>query len=275
LADEVESRPTPWEDDGMLRLTLAALALTGLASVASAAEVLIPNGGFEDDGATPPGGFTQTISNWTVTFVGAPSSNQYSGLFNSYGLYVAPQGSTFALLNNLGEGTAVLTSSVFALTDRQVQFRYVYLTNDPPDSATQDGFTVVIEFFADAAGTMPIGLLTMNPNTTPVAPTDVGSPPFDTAPVTYGGPLTPNDFALMNINVESFFGNFARISFAIDNNGPGPGTENGNGVSGILLDDVLLTPEPGTLALFGLGALGLGGVAWRRRRRRAPAPAQV
>lgn len=33
--------------------------------------------------------------------------------------------------------------------------------------------------------------------------------------------------------------------------------------------DAIGNPEPGTLALFGLGALGLGGVAWRRRNQRA------
>lgn len=32
--------------------------------------------------------------------------------------------------------------------------------------------------------------------------------------------------------------------------------------------DAVSNPEPGTMALFGLGALGLGGLAWRRRARR-------
>ena len=33
--------------------------------------------------------------------------------------------------------------------------------------------------------------------------------------------------------------------------------------------DAISNPEPGTLALFALGAMGLGGVVVRRRRRRA------
>ena len=32
--------------------------------------------------------------------------------------------------------------------------------------------------------------------------------------------------------------------------------------------DAIANPEPGTIALFGLGAAGLGGIAWRRRRAR-------
>ena len=33
--------------------------------------------------------------------------------------------------------------------------------------------------------------------------------------------------------------------------------------------DAVSNPEPGTLALFGLGALGLGGFAWKKKRRTA------
>jgi hypothetical protein len=37
-------------------------------------------------------------------------------------------------------------------------------------------------------------------------------------------------------------------------------------VTGVILDNVFLNPEPGTMALFGLGGLGLGAMAWRRRK---------
>lgn len=43
-------------------------------------------------------------------------------------------------------------------------------------------------------------------------------------------------------------------------------TPNGGSNPHTLLLDAVSNPEPGTMALFGLGALGLGGVAWRRRR---------
>jgi hypothetical protein len=46
-----------------------------------------------------------------------------------------------------------------------------------------------------------------------------------------------------------------------------------NPATSIQLDLVPVTPEPGTIALFGLGALGLGGLAWRRRKAK-PAPAK-
>ncbi len=32
-----------------------------------------------------------------------------------------------------------------------------------------------------------------------------------------------------------------------------------------VLDNVLMNPEPSSVALFALGALGFGGFAWRRR----------
>lgn len=44
-------------------------------------------------------------------------------------------------------------------------------------------------------------------------------------------------------------------------------TVNSNGIVGqYFLLDAVSNPEPGTMALFGLGALGLGGAAWRRRK---------
>ena len=38
----------------------------------------------------------------------------------------------------------------------------------------------------------------------------------------------------------------------------------------VFVFDAVSNPEPGTMALFGLGALGLGGLVWRRRGRKAP-----
>ncbi|MCG3136106.1 MAG: hypothetical protein HMLKMBBP_03930 [Planctomycetes bacterium] len=50
----------------------------------------------------------------------------------------------------------------------------------------------------------------------------------------------------------------------------------GTGVTGPLEWDRISNPEPGTMALFGLGALGLGGMAWRRRKSaKAKAAAQA
>jgi hypothetical protein len=49
-------------------------------------------------------------------------------------------------------------------------------------------------------------------------------------------------------------------------------TDPGGSVLGF---DAIANPEPGTMALFGLGALGLGGFAWRRRRAAKAAAAKA
>jgi hypothetical protein len=76
-----------------------------------------------------------------------------------------------------------------------------------------------------------------------------------------GGPMAYhvhlNDFTIPPANRDQIVA--ARISFTYT-----------SGVTFTL--DGVSTPEPTTLALFGLGLLGLGGAAVRRRRRRAKAP---
>ena len=42
-----------------------------------------------------------------------------------------------------------------------------------------------------------------------------------------------------------------------------------SGSGDVFVFDAVSNPEPGTMALFGLGALGLGGLVWRRRGRKA------
>lgn len=49
-----------------------------------------------------------------------------------------------------------------------------------------------------------------------------------------------------------------------------------NIASGNIVFDLVANPEPGSIALFGLGSLALGGFAWRRRKaRKAAAAASV
>jgi PEP-CTERM motif-containing protein len=50
----------------------------------------------------------------------------------------------------------------------------------------------------------------------------------------------------------------AQVQFALD------GFSEGNGI--VSFDVAAVTPEPATLALWGLGAAGLGLARWRRRR---------
>lgn len=53
-------------------------------------------------------------------------------------------------------------------------------------------------------------------------------------------------------------------------------TYTGASVTGDIAFDLVANPEPGSIALFGLGSLALGGFAWRRRKaRKAAAAASV
>lgn len=264
----------------MKKAILAAFVLLAASPAAFAVEVLLPNGSFETD-PSPPGGFTQTITNWTVSFSGTPAgslpSSEQSGIFTSFAKFsAAPLGSQFVALTNLGGGTTTLTSGSagarFAVNDRLLGFRYVYMTNDPSSASTHDAFSVRVDFFNAATGGSQIGSITqvISANATD-SNTQAGFSPLggagNNANATYNDavPGTTN-FTFVAVDISQFFGSFARVSFIVDNAGPAGGTNsNGLGVSAIILDGVILTPEPSAIALFAFGAAGLGGFAWRRR----------
>jgi hypothetical protein len=287
----------------MNKAIVASSVLLVGSSAAWAVDVPIANGSFEFD--TPPG-FTQTISNWSVTFTGSVQAAfagppaQYSGLFTSFGTkYVAsavPNGSAFAVLSNLGAGTVELRSDAatlalptihnFAVADRNLAFRYAYMTNDPSSAATHDQFIVHIDFFANATETNVanrIGFIdkVVSNNATK---SDTGAliSPFgggnggNNAIALFNDSVGTgtNVFNLFNVDISQFFqpNTFARISFIVDNNNATQNVNgNGLGVSGVVLDAVVMNPEPSTVALFALGAFGLGGFAWRRRAAKKPA----
>jgi hypothetical protein len=265
----------------MKKSFLAAAVILAVAQVASARELLLPNGGFQSDAAN---GFGSTISSWTLSMSGTPNasfpSNQNAGLFSSFGKFtVAPEQNAFALLTNLG-GTGVVTltsgsvgNNLF-LSDRQIKFNYVFLTNDAPGSFQHDQFRVHVDFFATATSTVTIGSLDSviagNSNSAVFSDTGAGISPFssaaNTAPTTYNNAQSAG-FTFAAVDVSAFFGQFARVSFIVDSAGPTSGPNlSGLGVSGVVLDNVLLTPEPSAIALFAFGAAGLGGFAWRRRK---------
>jgi len=260
---------------------LAAAVVLAVSQVASAKELLLPNGGFQSNAAN---GFGSTISNWTVSMAGTPNStfasNQSNGLFSSFGKFtVAPEQNAFVLLTNLGgSGVVSLTSGSVGdnlfLSDRQIKFNYAYMTNDAPGTFQHDKFRVHVDFFATATSTSVIGTLDQdiagNANSAVYSDSGAGVSPFSSAannaPTTYNN-VQGTAFTFAAVDVSAFFGQFARISFIVDNSGPTSGANlSGLGVSGIVLDSVLLTPEPSAIALFAFGAAGLGGLAWRRRR---------
>jgi len=270
-------------------------------SAAFAVDTPITNGSFEIGN---PAGFTQTISNWSVTFSGAVQSAfagppaQYSGIFTSFGAkYVAPtvpNGSAFAMLSNLGSGTVTLRSDEataalptihnFAVVDRNLAFRYAFMSNDPTTAATRDRFIVHIDFFANATETnianrtgfvdqLVANGVSRNDTGALISPFGGGNGGNNAVAVFNDSVGTGNNvFNLFNVDISQFFGQFARVSFIVDNNNASQNVNgNGLGVSGVVLDGVVLNPEPSAVALFALGALGLGGFAWRRRAAKKPA----
>jgi PEP-CTERM motif len=264
----------------MKKAILSAFVLLVASPAAFAVEVLLPNGGFETD-PSPSGGFTQSITNWTVSFSGTPAgslpSSEQSGIFTSFGRFsVAPESSQFVALTNLGGGTVTMTSGAsgarFAVNDRLLGFRYVYMTNDDPNASTHDAFTVQIDFFDASTGGNQIGSITQvisamaTDNNTQAGFSPLGGTANNSS-ATYNDAVPGGtDFNFVAVDIEQYLGSFARVSFIVDNAGPAGGTNNnGLGVSAILLDGVLLTPEPSAIALFAFGAAGLGGFAWRRR----------
>ena len=251
------------------RLASSVVAVLGLAASASAAEVLIPNGSFENEG--PSGGFSQVFDSWTVSFVGtsagSPPFGEHSGRSSTFGKWAfPPHGGIFATLANLGRGTVTLTTaSRFLLTDRALQFHYAYITNDAPGAGPRDEFRVVIRIY-DTADTLIATVDQLVANQGQFTDSGIGTSPYrNTADTVYNNTVG-SSFNLVNIDLTPYFGSYARVDFVVNNLGPAAGTGgNGAGVSGIFLDNVLLTPEPSTIALFGAGLLGLGGFAWRRR----------
>jgi hypothetical protein len=267
---------------------LAVVVVCAASSAAWAVDTPLPNGSFETNSAT---GFNQTITNWQYGFVGTPGGSlpatQAGGLFTVFGKFNqtnVPNGTQFVQIDNLGGGVATLTSGAsgvnFAVSDRNIAFRYVYLTNDAPGAGARDTFKVHIDFFASASSTIVTGTIDKTIATSGAfTDTATGFSPYgggvgvNTAPITYNNTngVGLNTFALFNIDVSQFFNSFARVSFIIDNGGPSAGTNsNGLGVSGFVLDNVVLNPEPSAVALFALGAAGLGGLAWRRRKTTKP-----
>lgn len=254
----------------MLRKTVSAVVVAASFAVGAAPawaiDYPLPNGDFAADATA----FPRTITSWTTSFAQtSPGANpnplaDTTGTFSSFGAYV-PQGgansTNFAFINNLGYGLVQLQSAIFPLQNNfYINFGYVYLTNADPSIHPLDAFRVTVDFYADAAGTTQL-LPSQSFDFTPTRPLAAGAIPGGT-PLGTSAWIHDDNATGQTATISQYLTGFARVSFIIDN-----GTNNTAGtVTGVLIDGVYINPEPGTIALFGLGAAGLGAFAWRRRK---------
>ena len=239
-------------------------AVGATSASAFAIDIPLANGSF--DTGTPASNTFGLISNWT--FNALPVAANQLGVFTSYAGFTPSNGPRMALLSNQGVGTVQLRQAlpIQLLRMPYLSFQYIYLTTDPTSTAdaSRDRFSVVVDYFSDAAGLNQIGTETITGlDASPLLSTGInpGAP--------FGGVVNANTSGLaagalrnasVTLNPLFSLAPYANFTFYLENNGTGTGS------SGVLLDNVVINPEPGTFALFGLGAAGLAGMAWRRRK---------
>jgi hypothetical protein len=242
-------------------LAVSAVVLAGLAAPAFAIDIPLPNGGF--DTGSPASNTFGLITNWTVQSV--PTSGFASSVWTSYAGFVPNNGTRMALISNRDTVFVQMSNATPIELQGMPQFNFwmVYLTTDPTSTAlaNRDQFAVVVDYFSDAGGVNQIGTESFTINTGSLFSTGINpGQPFNAVVNAGNGPLPPTQLGLVVIPLSLPSAPYANFTFYLDNLGTGTGT------SGVLIDNVFISPEPGTMALFGLGALGLGGLAWRRRR---------
>ena len=256
-----------------LRHTLAAAVILAASAPAFAVDIPLPNGSFETTSANNQ--FGVTVTSWTQSYLADLETqgilfSQTTGAFSTFAGSAAPNGTRMVVLNNLGAGTAVLTSSVINLTNQfYINGSYSYLTTDPFGLSTRDSFDLVIDYFSDAGGTiqlLPQQVFRISNS----MPTLLGTPQAASGPfgTTVFRTNTPTGFTGFSIFINQNISAFARFSFVVRDDGFEDGGTN-TGVTGVLLDNIFINPEPGSIALFGLGGLALGGFAFRRRKQKA------
>ncbi len=151
-----------------------------------------------------------------------------------------------------------LTSDPFLVTGdhKWIEFSYVFLTQEPTDGMG-DVFQVSLIRASDEAILYDEFIATALDSDLIMSPAISGVAPFDES----GGNTNrqSDGWQHWKYDMSALSGETVRIVFTVSD--VGDDVYN----SGVLLENVLQTPEPATFVFFGLGALGLGYVVRRRR----------
>ena len=241
-----------------------AMGLVAVLLVAPAAlGDVIPNGDFSN---TPETFFTTNIPNWSVVTTEVPFTDQVGIFFTFDG--VLAQGSAMALIATSPSvrdtATAIISDPFVVGSDvglhQYLRFDYRYVSGHSLDQAragSLDPFTVSIVNLSDPGGDFTKRVHDGSDPTMVDSVTDFGPLPSSTI-----DRIMPA-WGFATVNLRDFVGDTVQVVFIINDSGATGGN------SGVFIDNVQLTPEPGTMALFGLGLAGLGFAIQRRRSARA------
>jgi PEP-CTERM motif len=244
----------------MLRTLLVVALIVAIAPVGSAQ--FLENGSFNNYNSTYS---TDDIPHWTVDS-DEPFSDQ-AGIYFTLSEIHAIDGAMVLLTNapnggvfGLTDVTKLISDPFLVTADRKwIEFHYVYVTGQSAAEAAA-GQTDPFEVALVNTGTgLPVYLETVATAADDLvhSTVDYGPLPGDNNRQTAGGWIH-HKFSLLPYN-----GQTVNLVFTISD------TPTSMVNSGVVLDNIRQTPEPGTFLLFGLGLAGVGLAVRARRRRRA------
>jgi hypothetical protein len=220
----------------------AVLALATLVAAAAPAAADVLNGGFESGTGSVP-------ANWSAINGSLDFASNGQRLTSLSGIS-PPTGSYMAYADTSPTGQDArsgLISTITVVDGASVQFVADFLTNETAGGSFDDIFSVIlVSGGAGAPANVEVTLGTVNGSTF------IGSG---------GGFSSHTGFQTFQIDLGDRVGFVTTFQFNVRD------VAGGSGTSAFLLDDVMIVPEPGAMALFALGALGFGALAWRRRKR--------
>ena len=242
----------------MLRTLLVGGLIVSLASVGSAQ--LLQNGSFNNYTSTYS---TNNIPNWTVE-TDEPFTDQ-SGIYFTLSQIHALDGGMVLLTNAPNGGVNGPTDVTRLISDpfdvsgewKTIEFNYIYITGESENDTYTDPFEVSLYLESDDSLLYTETIATAADSDLVHSTVNYGPLPGSSNRQSPGG-WTHHSFSMLPWSGQEVY-----LVFTISD--AGDDVVN----SGVVLDGVEQTPEPGTIALFGLGLAGLGLAVRARRRRRA------